>query len=138
MLHEQITEKIIKAFYNVYNILGVGFLENVYENALFIELEEIGLKAEAQKEIKVVYKNKEIGLYKADILVEDKVIIEIKAVSNLINKHEAQLINYLKATNIEVGLLVNFGEKLEFQRRVFQNKKSDFNPRNPRQKNGGV
>jgi GxxExxY protein len=99
--------------------LGSGFLESVYEKALMIELKDIGLKADNQKSLDVYYKNQLVGEFKSDIIAEDKIIIEIKAVTNLTTQHEAQLINYLKATGIKVGLLVNFGDKLEFKRRVF-------------------
>jgi len=118
-LYEDITEKIIRCFYNVYDELGSGFLESVYEKALMIELESIGLRADNQKNLNVSYKNHLVGEFKADIIVDDKIIIEIKAVNNLISQNEAQLINYLKATGIKVGLLVNFGDKLEFKRRIF-------------------
>ena len=118
-LYEDITEKIIRCFYNVYDELGSGFLESVYEKALMIELESIGLRADNQKNLNVSYKNHLVGEFKTDIMVEDKIIIEIKAVANLISQNEAQLINYLKATGIKVGLLVNFGDKLEFKRRIF-------------------
>ncbi|MBI5026148.1 MAG: GxxExxY protein [Nitrospirae bacterium] len=118
-LYEDITERIIRCFYNVYDELGGGFLESVYEKALMIELGSIGLRADTQKNFNVSYKNHLVGEFKADIIVEDKIIIEIKAVTNLISQHEAQLINYLKATGIKVGLLVNFGDKLEFKRRIF-------------------
>lgn len=119
LLYEDLTEKIIKCFYMVYDVLGEGFLESVYEKALMIELEDAGIKAESQKSLSVNYKNRGIGDFKADIVVENKIVIEIKAVNKLATQHEAQLINYLKATGIKVGLLVNFGEKLEFKRRVF-------------------
>ncbi len=118
-LYEDITKKIIKCFYKVYDELGSGFLESVYEKALMVELKDIGLKADNQKSLDVYYKNQLVGEFKSDIIAEDKIIIEIKAVSNLTTQHEAQLINYLKATGIKVGLLVNFGNKLEFKRRVF-------------------
>jgi GxxExxY protein len=122
MLYEEVTSKIIKAFYNVYNTLGTGFLENVYEKALLIELKEFGLKVEPQKEIEVFYKNKVVGKYRADIVVENKIIIELKAVSQIVELHKAQLINYLKATNYRLGFLVNFGDKLEFKRIIFEKK----------------
>jgi GxxExxY protein len=122
MLYEEVTSKIIKAFYNVYNTLGTGFLENVYEKALLIELKEFGLKVEPQKEIEVFYKNKVVGKYRADIVVENKIIIELKAVSQILELHKAQLINYLKATNYRLGFLVNFGDKLEFKRIIFEKK----------------
>ncbi len=118
-LYSNITEKIIKCFYKVYDELGAGFLESVYMNALVMELQEMGFHTEFEKNIKVIYKDKIIGNFKADIIVEDKIIIELKAVSKLISKHEAQLINYLKATGIKLGLIVNFGNKLEFKRRIY-------------------
>ncbi len=118
-LYEDLTKKIIKCFYKVYDELGTGFLESVYEKSLLIELKDIGLKAINQKSLNVFYKNQLVGVFKADIVVEDKIIIEIKAINKLTEQHEAQLINYLKATGIKVGLLVNFGEKLQFKRRIF-------------------
>ncbi len=121
MLHKEITGKIIESFYKVYNTLGFGFLERVYEKALLIELTKIGFDCERQKMIKVYYDRQEIGNYFADIIVEDKVIIELKASEGLREEHEAQLINYLKATEIEVGLLLNFGAKPQFKRKIFKN-----------------
>ncbi|MEK6528017.1 MAG: GxxExxY protein [Nitrospirota bacterium] len=118
-LYEDLTERIIRCFYNVHDELGSGFLESVYEKALMIELESIGLKANNQKNLNVSYKNHAVGEFKADLIVDDKIIIEIKAVTSMTAQHEAQLINYLKATGIKVGLLVNFGDKLEFKRRIF-------------------
>lgn len=120
-MHKELTEKIIKIFYRVYNKLGYGFLEKVYENAMMIELAKEGIPAVAQSPIKVTYEGKIIGEYYADILFEDKVIVEIKAARNLVLDHEAQLLNYLKATNIEVGLLLNFGPKPEIKRKVYDN-----------------
>ncbi len=120
-LHADITDKIIKAFYHVYNVLGFGFLEKVYENALLFELTSMGLHCEKQKPIEVFYKQKKVGDYFADIIVEDKVIIELKAAECLIEEHEAQLINYLRATKIEVGLLLNFGKTAQIKRKVFEN-----------------
>ena len=119
--HSDITEKIIKAFYKVYNTLGNGFLEKVYENALFIELELIGLKVTKQEPIKVYYEEKEVGVYFADLVIENIIIIELKATEYLREEHELQLINYLKATEIEVGLLLNFGKKPEVKRKVYSN-----------------
>jgi len=118
-LFSDITEKIIKCFYIVFDELGSGFLESVYMKALIIELENIDLNIDSEKEIKVNYRGKIIGNFRADIVVENKVIVEIKAISALNSQHEAQLLNYLKATGIRVGLLVNFGNKLEFKRRIF-------------------
>lgn len=119
--YQDITEKIIKAFYNVYNSMGYGFLERVYENAMMIELKSLNLNCEKQKQIKVFYKNENVGEYYADIIVEDKVIIELKAAEGIIDEHEHQLLNYLKATEIEVGLLLNFGKKPQFKRQIFEN-----------------
>lgn len=126
LIHSEITGKIIKAFFKVYNTLGYGFLEKVYENALILELEEMGLNAVKQHPIKVFYNGKEIGEYFADIIVENSVIIELKAVDKLADIHEAQLLNYLKATNIEVGLLLNFGTKAEYKRKVFNNNRKSL------------
>ncbi|MGQ0828108.1 MAG: GxxExxY protein [Bacteroidota bacterium] len=109
--HSDITGKILKSYFNVYNILGYGFLEKVYENALIIELKKSGLQCEKQRPIDVFYDNQNIGLYFADIVVENKVIIELKAAEGIIEEHEAQLVNYLKATDIEVGLLLNFWKR---------------------------
>ena len=102
LLHKNITEKIIKSFYKVYNELGYGFLEKVYENAMLIELKELGLFCEKQRKIKVYYHSKIVGDYIADIIVENYIIIELKAAESLCEEHEFQLINYLKATEIEV------------------------------------
>jgi GxxExxY protein len=119
--YNDLTEKIIKTFYRVYNRLGYGFLEKVYENVLMIELRKDGIRAIAQAPIRVVYEDELIGEYYADILVDNKVIVEIKAGKCLAKEHEAQLLNYLKATDIEVGLLVNFGVKPEIRRKAFTN-----------------
>jgi len=123
MKHETLTEKIIKAFYHVYNELGYGFLEKVYENALMIEFKKNGLPAVQQSAINVIYDNEIVGQYSADIIVENKIIIEIKAKKKLIPQDEAQLLNYLKATDKEVGLLVNFGPNPELNRKVLDNNK---------------
>ena len=104
----EITYKINGAVYEVFRVLGHGFLEKVYENALIIELKNYGLKAQNQFPIKVNYKGTEVGDYFADILVEEEVLVELKAVEFLQKIHEAQLLNYLKATNYKIGLLVNF------------------------------
>ena len=119
--NKELTEKIIKIFYKVYNKLGYGFLEKVYENALMIELRKEDIYAVNQSPIKVSYDGEIIGEYYADILVEGKVLLEIKAARNLAEEHEAQLLNYLKATDSEVGLLLNFGPKPEVKRKVFDN-----------------
>ncbi|MCD6456792.1 MAG: GxxExxY protein [Methanophagales archaeon] len=119
--YKELTEEIIKIFYRVYNKLGYGFLEKVYENAMMIELKKKGIPAVSQYAIKVLYEGEVIGEYYADILVENKVIVEIKAARSLVKENEAQLLNYLKATDIEVGLLVNFGTKPEVKRKAFDN-----------------
>lgn len=131
--HSNITELILKSFYKVYNELGYGFLEKVYQNALFLELTSAGLYCEKQKAIKVFYNEQIVGDYFADIIVEDTVIVELKAAEAIIEEHEFQLINYLKATEKEVGLLLNFGKKPEFKRKIFsnQNKKFNFIHHNP-------
>ncbi len=121
ILHKELTGSILKLFYEVYNELGHGFLEKVYQNALYTELKRNGFEVESQKQIKVYYKNVEVGEYYADLIVNDKVILELKATESITEAHEFQLLNYLKSTNIEVGLLLNFGKKPEFCRKVFQN-----------------
>ncbi|MBX7234076.1 MAG: GxxExxY protein [Caldilineales bacterium] len=133
MKHEEITEKIIHAFYRVYNTLGYGFLEKVYENAMAIELRKMGLKVVQQARIVVYYEGEEVGDHNADLLVEDLVIVELKAARVLEDSHEAQLLNYLKATTIEVGLLLNFGPKPQFRRKVYDNElKGDLSWTRPR------
>jgi len=121
MIHEEITAKIIEAFYKVYNKLGYGFLERVYQRALLLELEKEGFDCKEEFPIKVYYDNKIVGDYRADIIVNNCVIIENKAQSVLVEENEFQLINYLKATDIEIGLLLNFGKKPEFKRKIFTN-----------------
>ncbi len=118
LLYEDITGIILNAFFNVYNKLGYGFLEKVYENAMMIELKKLGLKAERQNPIKVFYDEQIIGDYYADIVVEGVIILELKAIVTLASEHEVQLLNYLKATDLEVGLLLNFGPKPQHKRRV--------------------
>lgn len=115
----ELTEKIIGAFYTVYNTLGFGYLEKVYENALKIEIMRTGFKVESQKPIKVYYCGVVVGEYFADLFVEDKVLIELKTASNITVEHESQLINYLKATKTEIGLLFNFGPQASFKRKLW-------------------
>jgi GxxExxY protein len=124
--HKETTDIILKSFYEVYNELGDGFLESVYESALYIVLTGYGLHVERQKDISVFFRGSIVGYFKADLIVEEKVITELKAVRTLDPAHEAQLINYLKATNIEVGLLLNFGRKPEFKRFVYDNKRKNI------------
>ena len=120
-LHEQLTAAVIKCFYEVYNELGYGFLEKVYETSMMIHFGECGLSATRQLPIAVHYHGQVVGNYAADILVENSVLLEIKAVQHLVPEHEYQLINYLRATEIEVGLLLNFGLRPEVRRKIFTN-----------------
>lgn len=122
-LFSELTDAIICCFYNVYNTLGNGFLEKVYENALVVELAERSIPLQQQVAIQVLYKQVSVGQYVCDLLVDNKVIVEVKAVRTLLPEHEAQILNYLKATGIEVGLLLNFGQKPEVRRRFFTNDK---------------
>jgi GxxExxY protein len=129
--HAEITEKILEGFYKVYNELGYGFSEKVYKNALAIELREMGLKVDIEQPIKVYYKGQLVGEYQIDLLVCDVVIVELKAVRQFVDEFEAQLLNYLNAMPIEVGLLLNFGPKPEIRRRIFDNeRKGSLNWRN--------
>src|SRR4030095_5967496 len=121
LLLEDLTGKVIKSYYNVFNTLGYGFLEKVYENAMCIELKKNGIEFRKQYPIDVYYENNHVGHYVADLYIEEKLIVEIKAMEALREEHEYQLINYLRATDIEVGLLLNFGKKSEFRRKIFQN-----------------
>ena len=118
MKHEDLTSKIIACAYKVHNTLGFGFLETVYQNALMIELTKASLHAENEKKIQVHYHNQLVGDYIADITVEDKVILELKSVKDLHPAHSAQLINYLKATGMEIGLLINFAESVQIKRKI--------------------
>ncbi len=120
-LHSDLSYLILKAFYKVYNTLGYGFLEKVYENAMMIELKAIGLNCMQQMHIDVYYKDKKVGFYFADIIVDNKIIIELKAAECLSPENEAQLVNYLRATDMEVGLLLNFGKKPQHSRKVLTN-----------------
>lgn len=121
-IYKEETDRIISAFYDVYNALGYGFLEKVYQNALYQELKRRGFKCDAQHQIKVYFKGCEVGEYFADIIVNDCIILELKAVETLCRDHELQLVNYLKATHIELGLLLNFGEHPQIRRKVYDNK----------------
>ncbi len=120
--HVELTEKIIGLCYDVYNNLGYGFLEKVYENALAIELKQNGYRVEQQKHILVRYHGRVVGEYYADLVVDKKVILELKAATTIHEKHEAQLLNYLKATHHEVGILFNFGMKPGLKRKAFDNR----------------
>jgi len=119
MEHSELTEKIIGCAYNVYNKMGFGFLESVYEKCMLIELHKADLGVESQKPIKVYYDNAIVGEFVADIIVNDTVIVELKSVRQIINAHEVQLVNYLVATGKPVGLILNFGEsKVEIKRKI--------------------
>lgn len=121
MLHEELSHKILQACFEVSNELGIGFLESVYEKALLIALRQKGLNADAQMLLAVKFRGIVVGEFYVDILVEKKILLELKAVNALIKEHQAQVINYLKATEVEVGMLINFGNpKLEYRR--FENK----------------
>ncbi|MCC6499620.1 MAG: GxxExxY protein [Anaerolineales bacterium] len=119
--HSELTGKILGAFFQLHKELGFGFAEKVYESALEILLLELGLIVERQKDIFVYYHGKIVGEYKADLIVNGVVLIELKSVERLIDAHDAQLLNYLKATEIEVGLLLNFGREAQFHRKIYDN-----------------
>ena len=120
--HSEITSEILHAFFKrVYHQLGYGFLEKVYENAMAIELQKMELDVKQQAQIDVYYAGQAVGKYMADLIVEDAVLIEIKARRQILKEHEAQLLNYLRATPYEVGLLINFGPRPEFRRKAFDN-----------------
>ncbi|CAN5557777.1 GxxExxY protein [soil metagenome] len=121
MLHHELTEKIIGVFYDVYNELGHGFLESAYETAMVIALRETGLVVEQQVEIPVWFRGQKIGTFFAALLVEGCVIVELKAVRSIDPSHEAQLLHYLRATQIELGLLLNFGVRPEIKRKIYDN-----------------
>ncbi len=120
ILHKELSEAILKVYYEVYNELGYGFLEKVYQNAMYLELKAQGFKVEAQKQIQVYYKDELVGDFFADLLINDTIILELKACDNLVKAHYVQTLNYLKATNIEIGLLLNFGEKPEIKRLILR------------------
>ena len=129
--HWELTEKIIGVFYEVYNELGHGFLESVCEGAMAIALQQAGLQVQRQVSIAVCFRGHQVGVFVADLMVEGLVIVELKCARNIDAAHEAQVLNYLRATNIEVGLLCNFGIKPEFKRLVFDNsRKKGVPPQN--------
>ncbi|MEM7114502.1 MAG: GxxExxY protein [Chloroflexota bacterium] len=121
LLHQDLAKVVIGCFYTVYNTLGYGFLEKVYENALVIELRQKGLTVQQQFPIEVFYKGDTVGKYFADLLIEDKIILELKAAKIIAQSHLVQLQNYLKASQIELGFVFNFGPQPKFERRIFQN-----------------
>jgi GxxExxY protein len=118
-----LTEKIIKVFYQVYNELGFRFLESVYENVLAIALSEAGLRVVQQSPIPVYFRGRSVSDFRCDLIVEDKVILELKAVKQIAPEHHAQTLNYLRATDVKVALILNFGEKPDFKRLVFDNER---------------
>ena len=126
LLHNEITDKIIYCFYQVYNKLQYGYLEKVYQNALVIELKKQGLLVETEKKLSVYYDDILVGVYYADIVVNDLVILELKTVDTLLEEHFNQLKSYLRSTHMEVGLLLNFGHKAQFKRCLFTNDKKNF------------
>lgn len=119
VLYPEESKRIIECFYHVYDVLGYGFLEKVYENSLAIELRRKGFKVQQQARILVKYRNAIVGEYFADMLVDDKIILELKAGTKIIDQHLIQVQNYLKATNIELGIILNFGPRPEYKRRVY-------------------
>ncbi len=121
LLHKELSDQILNAFYEVYNQLGYGFLEKVYQNALFIELKERGLNVAPQRRCVVYYKNREVGEYFSDITVNEVIILELKACNAIVKEHVSQLQNYLKSSNVELGFVLNFGPKPEFFRVVYSN-----------------
>lgn len=122
LLHGNVTSAILRSFYSVYNDLGYGFLEKVYENAMFGKLRDDGLTVRQQFPVRVVYDGRTIGDFFADLMIDEAVIVEIRSVEYVSRLHEAQLVNYLKATGIEVGMLLNFGPQADFRRRVLTKK----------------
>ncbi|MEN9447471.1 MAG: hypothetical protein RJA25_761 [Bacteroidota bacterium] len=126
LLHKDLTDSIIKVYYSVYNELGYGFLEKVYQNAFYLELKNQGFDVVAQQQIKVYYREKLVGEYYADLIVNELIIIELKASEVLVQENELQLLNYLRATDKEIGLLFNFGKKPEFKRKIFTNDKKNI------------
>jgi GxxExxY protein len=122
MIDEELTGQIIKAFYKVHNTLGYGFIERVYHNSMIVELVSNGISVETEKAIAVYYEDKVVGTFSADLVIEGKIILELKSAEVLHAVHEAQLINYLRATDIELGFVFNFGKQAEFKRKYFSNK----------------
>jgi len=121
--HAEVTEKIIGIFYDVYNELGYGFLECVYEESLVIALRQAGLAVSRQVPLPVWFRGHKVGEFRADLLVENNVLVELKSARSLDNTHEAQLLHYLKSTEVEVGMLLNFGARLQFRRLLFDNER---------------
>jgi GxxExxY protein len=119
MLYPEVSEQVIKSFYHVYNTLGYGFLEKVYENALRNTLRKVGLEVAQQLPIAVTFEDEVVGEYFADLVVGGVILIELKVAQAIASQHEAQLLNYLKATGYQIGMILNFGPKAEFRRKAF-------------------
>jgi GxxExxY protein len=116
-IHKELTEKILSAAFKVHNTLGPGYLESIYQNAMVIELRSFGLKCDTEKLVEIFYNNVKVGEHRLDLVIDDKVIVELKAVSEFHPVHKAQIISYLKATRLKIALLLNFGtEKVEYKR----------------------
>jgi GxxExxY protein len=128
MKYQDVTEKIIGVFYEVYNELGHGFLESVYEQAMMIALSEAGLHVDRQLPINVHFRGQVVGEFRADIVVNNQVIVEIKAARAIESAYEAQIMHYLRATDVEIGLLMNFGPKPEFKRFIYDNERKNERP----------
>ena len=126
--HFALTEKIIAVFYDVYNELGHGFLESVYHKSLVLALKEVGLIVQSPVDIPVWFRGHQVGSFEGDMLVEKCVLLELKAVRTLDSSHKAQLLNYLRATEVEIGLLLNFGVKPELKRLIYDNPRKKLNP----------
>jgi GxxExxY protein len=129
LLHKELTDQILNVFYEVYNELGYGFLEKVYQNAMYYELKDRGFEVVTQKRLPVQYKGREVGEYFSDIIVNDVVILELKACASISEEHELQLLNYLKASSIEIGFVLNFGKDPEFSRKIFSNERKNLHKR---------
>jgi GxxExxY protein len=125
MKHQELTERIIGAFYTVYHDLGHGFLESIYQKAFTVVLEESGLAFREQMPIHISYRGVDLGEFRADLVIESVVLVELKAVRMLESAHDKQVLNYLKATNLEVGLLCNFGPRPQVRRLVLDNERKD-------------
>ncbi len=122
LVHGALTNRILRTFFDVYNELGTGFLETVYRAALARALRDAGLEVVVEWPIDVYFRGEIVGRFQADLVVENQIILELKAIRTLLPEHQAQLINYLRATPLEVGLLLNFGKSPEFKRRIYSNK----------------
>jgi GxxExxY protein len=119
LLHREVTERVIGLFFDVYNELGAGFLESVYAGALAVAVQQEGLRHRREAALEVVFRGVSVGLFRADLVIEDRVVVEVKAARTIDPVHEAQLINYLRASGFEVGLLLNFGPKATFRRLAY-------------------